>query len=124
MATASPGVLVNAPAINPTTLGVSIPKAYFNPTAVNEAEATINIVIRINVLPFVRKESKKPGPAWIPMVKMNNTNPKLPNSLGIETPKCPKSKAMKITADTSRETPRILIRPSINPKATMRNKAK
>lgn len=38
IATARPGVLVNAPAINPTTLGVSMSKAYFSPTAVRQAE--------------------------------------------------------------------------------------
>ena len=63
IATAKPGVLVKAPAISPTTLGVSIPKAYFKPIAVRQAEAIINIVIKIRVLPFVRKESKNPGPA-------------------------------------------------------------
>ena len=63
IATASPGVLVSAPAISPTTLGVSISNAYFNPIAVSEAEQIISIVIRINVFPLLRKESKNPGPA-------------------------------------------------------------
>ena len=63
IATASPGVLVSAPAISPTTLGVSISNKYFKPTAVREAEQIIRIVIRINVFPLLRKESKNPGPA-------------------------------------------------------------
>ena len=37
MATASPGVLVSAPAIKPTTLGVSMSKRYLSPIAVREA---------------------------------------------------------------------------------------
>ena len=46
------------------------------------------------------------------MVKIKSTKPKFPNSLGMITPKCPKSKAMKITADTSSDKPFILILPS------------
>ena len=63
IATARPGVLVNAPAINPTTLDVSMSKAYFSPTAVRQAEQIISIVIRISVFPLLLKESKNPGPA-------------------------------------------------------------
>ena len=63
MATASPGVLVSAPAIKPTTLGVSMPKRYLSPIAVREAEQIISMVIMIRVLPLLRNESKKPGPA-------------------------------------------------------------
>ena len=63
IATARPGVLVNAPAINPTTLGVSMSKAYFSPTAVRQAEQIISIVIRISVFPLLLKESKNPGTA-------------------------------------------------------------
>ena len=124
MATASPGVLVRAPAISPTTLGVSMSKAYFSPTAVRAAEQMMSRVMMISVLPLLRKESKNPGPAWIPMVKMNNTNPIFPNSLGMITPKWPNNKAMKITADTSSERPLICIRPSMNPSAMIRNRAK
>ena len=124
MATARPGVLVSAPATRPTMLGVSMPQAYFRPTAVSAAEPTMSNVSRISVLPLLRNESKKPGPAWMPMVKMNNTRPKLPNSLGMTTPKCPKSNAMNITAETSSDKPLIFIRPSMKPKATMRNRAK
>ncbi len=87
IATAKPGVLVSAPAISPTMLGVSIPKAYLNIKPVKQAEPTINKVRIISVFPFDRKESKNPGPACIPMVKMNNTKPKLPSSLGMITPK-------------------------------------
>jgi len=87
IATAKPGVLVNAPAIRPTILGVSISKIYLNKIPVKHAEPTINNVRIMSVLPLERKESKNPGPAWIPMVKMNNTNPIFPNSLGMITPK-------------------------------------
>ena len=73
-------------------------------------------------LPLLRKESKKPGPACMPMVKMNSTSPKLPSSLGMMTPKCPNSRAMKITADTSSDNPLILILPNMKPRATMRNR--
>ena len=124
MATARPGVLVSAPAIRPTALGVSMSKAYFSPTAVKAAELIISRVMMISVLPLLRKESKNPGPAWIPMVKMNSTNPKLPNSLGMITPKCPNSKAIKITAETSRDNPLILILPNMKPNATIRKRAK
>ena len=86
IATAKPGVLVNAPAIRPTILGVSISKAYFNPIAVNEADAIIKSVISIKVFPLLLNESKNPGPACIPMVKINSTYPKFPNSFGILTP--------------------------------------
>jgi hypothetical protein len=58
------------------------------------------------------------------MVKMKSTKPKFPNSLGMITPKCPKRRAMKITADTSRDNPLILILPSINPNATIRKREK
>ncbi len=63
MATASPGVLVSAPAIKPTTLGVSMSNRYLSPTAVREAEQIISMVIMIRVFPLLRNESKKPGPA-------------------------------------------------------------
>ena len=58
------------------------------------------------------------------MVKMKSTRPMSPKALGMVTPKCPNSKAMKITADTSSERPLILIRPRINPSEMIRNKAK
>ena len=86
IATASPGVLVSAPAISPTRLGVSIPIAYFNIRPVRLAEPTISKVSIISVFPFDRNESKNPGPACMPIVKMNNTKPKLPNSFGMTTP--------------------------------------
>ena len=124
MATASPGVLVRAPAISPTTLGVSMSKAYFSPTAVRAAEQMMSRVMMISVLPLLRKESKNPGPAWMPMVKMKSTSPKFPNSLGMMTPKCPNSRAMKMTAETSSESPLILILHNMKPKATMRKSAK
>ena len=124
IATAKPGVLVNAPAIRPTTLGVSMSNAYFSPTAVRQAEQMISIVMRINVFPLLRKESKNPGHAWIPIVKIKSTKPKFPNSLGMMTPKCPKRSAIKITADTSRDNPLILTLPSINPNATIRKREK
>ena len=124
MATASPGVLVRAPAISPTTLGVSMSKAYFSPIAVKEAEQIISRVMIMSVFPLLRKESKKPGPACMPMVNMNSTSPKFPSSLGIITPKCPKSRAMKITAETSSDNPLILILPSMKPNATIRKRAK
>ena len=76
------------------------------------------------VVKYVFEESKKPGPACMPMVKMNSTSPKLPSSLGMMTPKCPNSRAMKITADTSSDNPLILILPNMKPRATMRNRAK
>ena len=78
---------VTLPAIRPTILGVSISKIYLNKIPVKHAEPTINNVRIMSVLPLERKESKNPGPAWIPMVKMNNTNPIFPNSLGMITPK-------------------------------------
>ena len=78
----------------------------------------------MSVFPLLRKESKKPGPACMPMVNMNSTSPKFPSSLGIITPKCPKSRAMKITAETSSDNPLILILPNMKPKATMRKSAK
>ena len=124
MATAKPGVLVSAPATSPTTLGVSMPNAYFNPTAVRQAELMISMVIMISVFPLLRKESKNPGPAWIPMVKIKSTNPKFPSYLGIITPKCPKRRAMKITADTSSDSPLILILPNMKPNATIRKREK
>ena len=124
IAAANPGVLVNAPAIKPAISSVGMPKAYMSPMPVRQADTTIKRVTRIKVFPLLRKESKKPGPAWIPIVKIKSTSPKLPNSLGITTPKCPKSKAMKITAETSSEMPRILIFPNTKPNATIRNKAK
>ena len=124
MATASPGVLVSAPAMSPTTLGVSMSKAYFSPVAVRAAEQIMSRVMMMRVFPLLRKESKKPGPACMPMVKMNSTSPKLPSSLGMMTPKCPNSRAMKITADTSSDNPLILILPNMKPRATMRNRAK
>ena len=58
------------------------------------------------------------------MVKIKSTRPKFPNSLGMITPKCPKSKAMKITADSSSYKPFILILPSIKPNATIRKSEK
>jgi len=124
IATARPGVLVSAPAISPTRLGVSIPTTYLSIKPVRLADPTIRIVSMINVFPFERKESKNPGPACMPMVKMNNTKPKFPSSLGMITPKCPNRRAIKITADTSRERPLICILPNMNPKAIIRNKAK
>ena len=124
MATANPGVLVKAPAISPTRLGVSMPKAYFSPRPVRQADATIRIVIRINVFPLLRKESKNPGPAWMPMVKIKSTSPKFPSAFGIETPQWPKAKAIKITADTSNDKPITFTRPSIKPKATIKNTEK
>ena len=51
-------------------------------------------------------------------------NPKLPNSLGILTPQWPKARAMKITAETSSDSPAILMRPNMNPKATIRKTEK
>ena len=87
MATASPGVLVSAPEIRPTMLGVSIPNANFKPTAATQAEAIMSKAMMISDFPLLQKESKKPGPACIPMVKIKRTNPKLPNSLGMNTPK-------------------------------------
>ena len=63
IATAKPGVLVNAPAISPTKLGVSMPKMYFKAMPVKLAEPTISSARIINVFPFDLKESKKPGPA-------------------------------------------------------------
>lgn len=55
---------------------------------------------------------------------MKSTKPKFPNSLGMITPKWPNSKAMNITADTSRDSPLIFMRPNINPRATIRKRAK
>ena len=104
IATASPGVLVNAPAIRPTTLGVSMSNAYFSPTAVSPADRIMSTVRIISVFPLLLKESKNPGPACIPIVKNNN--------------------AMKITADTSSDSPLILILPNIKPNATMRKSEK
>jgi hypothetical protein len=78
---------------------------------------------RVKVLHSV-KEEKNPGPAWMPMVKMKSTSPKFPNSLGMMTPKCPNSRAMKMTAETSSESPLILILPNMKPKATIRKSAK
>ena len=124
IATARPGVLVSAPAISPTRLGVSIPTTYLSIKPVRLAEPTIRSVSMISVFPFERKESKNPGPACMPMVKINNTKPKFPSSLGMITPKCPNRRAIKITADTSRERPLICILPNMNPKAIIRNKAK
>ena len=124
IATASPGVLVNAPAIRPTTLGVSMSNAYFSPTAVSPADRIMSTVRIISVFPLLLKESKNPGPACIPIAKINNTRPKFPNSLGIITPKCPNNNAMKITADTSSDSPLILILPNIKPNATMRKSEK
>ena len=83
-----------------------------------------SMAMTMSALPLLRKESKKPGPACMPMVKIKRTSPKLPSSLGMNTPKCPKSKAMKITADTSRESPLTLMRPNIKPSATIRNNEK
>ena len=60
----------------------------------------------------------------MPIVKMNSTKPKLPSSLGMNTPKCPNRSAIKITAETSSETPFTLIFPNMNPNATITNKAK
>jgi hypothetical protein len=51
-------------------------------------------------------------------------NPKFPSSLGIITPKCPKRRAMKITADTSSDSPLILILPNMKPNATIRKREK
>ena len=99
IATARPGVLVSAPAISPTRLGVSIPTTYLSIKPVRLADPTIRSVSMINVFPFERKESKNPGPACMPMVKMNNTKPKFPSSLGMITPKCPNRRAIKITFD-------------------------
>ena len=124
IATASPGVLVSAPAIKPTTLGVSMSKAYFSPTAVRLADRMMSTVRIISVFPLLLKESKNPGPACIPIVKMKSTRPKFPNSLGMITPKCPNSNAMKITADTSSDSPLILILPNMKPSATMRKSEK
>ena len=124
MATARPGVLVRAPAIRPTMLGVSMPKAYLKMIPVMLAEPTMRSARMMSVFPFERKESKKPGPAWIPMVKIKSTRPISPKALGMVTPKCPNSKAMKMTADTSSDRPLILIRPRINPSEMIRNKAK
>ena len=91
---------------------------------VRAAEAISKAVMMMRVLPLLLNESKKPGPAWMPMVNMKRTRPKLPKSFGINTPKWPKSKAMKITADTSSDTPLILILPNMKPKATMVKRAK
>ena len=58
IATAKPGVLVSAPAISPTMLGVSIPKAYLNIKPVKLAEPTINKVRIISVFPSTGKNRK------------------------------------------------------------------
>ena len=50
--------------------------------------------------------------------------PEVPSSFGMDTPQCPKARAMKITADTSSDRPITLIRPSIKPKATIKKIAK
>ena len=95
-----------------------------HPMPVRQADSTMSNVMATSVFPLFWNESKNPGPAWMPMVKINSTSPKFPNSFGMTTPKCPNSKAMNITAETSREIPRILTFPSTKPKATMRNNAK
>ena len=59
IATANPGVLVKAPAINPTTLGVSISNAYFKPTAVRQAEQIMSIVMRISVFTLTTERIEK-----------------------------------------------------------------
>ena len=87
IAAAKPGVLVNAPAINPTTLGVSMSNKYLEAIPVSAAVATINNVIIASTFPFALKEVKNPGPACIPIVKINSTSPKFPSSFGIITPK-------------------------------------
>ena len=40
-------------------------------------------------------------------------------SLGMIIPKCPNSNATKITAETSKDTPLILIEPNMQPNATI-----
>ena len=56
MATASPGVLVSAPEISPTTLGVSISRIYLAITAINDADPTNIEVSMIKVLPLDRND--------------------------------------------------------------------
>ena len=51
IATARPGVLVSAPAISPTRLGVSIPTTYLSIKPVRLADPTIRSVSMINVFP-------------------------------------------------------------------------
>ena len=86
MATARPGVLVSAPAMSPTTLAVSMLHRYFSATAVSDADPMSSMVMMMSVFPLLRNESKNPGPACMPMVNMNSTSPKLPSSLGMNTP--------------------------------------
>ena len=54
IAAAKPGVLVNAPAINPTTLGVSMSNKYLEAIPVSAAVATINNVIIAEISQFFR----------------------------------------------------------------------
>ena len=124
IATASPGVLDNAPAISPTILGVSTSKRYLHATPVRQADKTNTNVTSSRLFPLLRNEWKKPGPACMPMVKINKTSPKLPSSFGMTTPQCPKASAINITADTSSDNPAIRTRPSIKPNATIRNTEK
>ena len=62
MATAKPGVLVSAPAIRPTTLGVSISNAYFSPTAVRQAEQNNKHSDENKRLSFATERIEESGP--------------------------------------------------------------
>ena len=105
-------------------LGVSRWNRYFIATAVRAAEPIIIAVRIMSTLPLLLNELKNPGPACMPIVNMNSTSPRSPNSLGITTPKWPKARATNITAEMSSDSPFILTLPSRKPSAIITNSAK
>ena len=113
IAAARPGVEVKAPAKSPVTVAASISNSHPHRKETRPADPISIVVNTANCLPLLLKESKKPGPAWIPIVKINKIIPKFCRSDGIRIPKWPNNNAIKITAETSNDTPLILIDPSM-----------
>ena len=124
IATARPGVLVNALRINPTTLGVSMSKDILQSYRRQTGRANNKHSDKNQCLSFTSERIEKSGTGLNTDGKDKKHQTEVPQSLGMITPKCPKSKAMKITADTSSDKPFILILPSIKPNATIRKSEK
>lgn len=112
---ANPGVLVSAPVKIPMATGISTFANLKLKNAIKDADTITIVVSNTKVRPCFLKESKKPGPACIPMVYMNRTSPMEPIMGGIFTPKCPKKRATKMIAEISREIPATLMLPIIKP---------
>ena len=124
MATASPGVLVRAPAMRPTTLGGVYVEGVLQSYGCEGGGADDEQGDDDKRLALAPEGVEKSGTGLDADGEDEEHQPKFPNSLGMMTPKCPNSRAMKMTAETSSESPLILILPNMKPKATIRKSAK